>query len=726
MTAGSPTSPVLDFTSLDYESAISDLMRFLQARSGINITNLNPSDPMMVLQQSLAYITDLLAYTENQHTSEAIPSRALRMANFRAAAKGFGFTPKGIQASAVEVTLVLDPTVLAVSDIEINTHHQVSSEDGLIFQPTTAVTIPLGTVSTTLNLDVSQGEEVFGEVIASASPGTESQNYVLSRGPVLDESVIVSVDGVAWEKVAILALEDSDAKVYAITYDENSIATVVFGDGLNGVIPPTGQPIVATYKIGGGDETNVAPGSINVLTNMPAGVLSCTNTFRAEGGSPPESLAVAKGRLPGASRANDRGVAAEDYAALATAVGGIAKAVSVRGPSGIGGCGHSIVVYAAPEGGFTGGGLTPTHVSQIIANTRPKSVTGKKILVRAAMYGQLVIDLDVFVQTGVRANDVRIAVQTAVLDAYDFTSLDFGSELAVQSLYTILLPTAVRGVSRVILRQFTVLPYMGLYVNYTPTGNGTMVYPVPTVSTLRREWKITFTDAGGLSGPAVFTVTQRILGTASEVSDTTVQDESADYGVNSLTTTADGWVFRYLPYDSDTGTRNIVGNTSTSLSVSGGDLQDVVQPGDAFVIEKTQVATGKVYQNAWTAPGGGYTAGATLAAPGAYWLPGNVIRLVTSSGIDATYTVTGGTVGAWTVTPNVPAIPAAATLVADLVHVVDDESLSFVIRQGSRRWAIGDVIYVDSFAWLDDQVFRSEVYPYLANANLSIRTIGGR
>jgi hypothetical protein len=504
------------------------------------------------------------------------------------------------------------------------------------------------------------------------------------------------------------------------------VCTVTFGDGVNGAIPPAGQAIVVSYKVGGGEDTNVDHDEINQLTDAPVGVLTCTNLERAEGGTPAETLSAAKARLPGAVRANDRGVSTPDYAALACQISGVEKAVAVSGPAGTGGCGTSVVVYAAPAGGFSGGGLTPAHRAQILSNVREKAVTGKKVFVRTAEYGNLVIELDVFVLAGTTSSDVKALVQNAVLDEFDFTSTNFGVSLSVQSLYDLLLPSRIRGISLVRVKTFSVTPYFSTYMGSTPTGNGGISNPGITNDTLRREWHILITDGGGSSGPAEFQVTERVLCTATEVSDTTVRDEAAAFTTNGLVTASSGWTLRYSPYEGNGGVRGIEGNTGTSISVAGGDLQDVLQAGDLFVVEKAQVAAGKCYRNAWTAPSGGYAAGTTLAAPGSGWATGNKVRLVTSSGLNVEVTVTGGSTGAWTVTPAVAAIPAGTTITADAVFVTADGTLTFVLSQGSRRWVVGDQGYVDAYPQLDDVTFRPSVYPYLSASALSIRAVGGR
>lgn len=714
-------STVSDYTSLDYEAIREDLLRFMLSRTGQNLTNLNPSDPAVVLLDMLAYLGDLLSYTENQHVKEGIPVRAVRFENFREAVRGFGFEIRERSGSVAPIEATLDPSVLALGDIILLRTHYIATPAGLIFHPTEDYTFA-SAGPTTVEFDVEQGERISGEVLAAASPGTERQRYVLGYGPVIPDSLVIQVNGVEWSRTRAVALEEPTSLTYELVFDDNDVCTVKFGDGIHGLIPPTGQTIEATYRVGGGLSTNVEENTINQPTNVPAGILTVTNPERAEGGQDRETLVVAKARLPLTVRANDRGVSAPDYAALALEVSGIVKAYAESAVCGVGGCGKAITLYVIPEGGGPGSGLTPTHRSQILAKCREKGMTGKKVLVRDPSYASLQVTVDVYVMATAFTSRVQTLVSNTVADEYDFLNLDFGITLTLQNLYDILGADRITGVQRVLVRQFSVLPYMGAYPANPPTGNGGLLYPTISATSVRREWKFVCTNAGGSSGRAEFSVQERHVLLATEVSDTAVQDELQRFTPNEFPGT---WLLRYNPYSpSETGTRSIQGNTSSSVSVVGSSLQDYIEPGDEAVIEKVALLTAYSYQNEWTVPGGGYTLGTTLYAPGADWAVGMKVRVRSSAGVVVNTTIVGGTAGNWTVADTLPAFTAGQTLTVDAVTEVT--GATFVIEQGSRRFVLGDTFYVDTYPYLDDLLLRGRVYPELSEENLTLRMVGGR
>lgn len=111
-------------------------------------------------------------------------------------------------------------------------------------------------------------------------------------------------------------------KRYQTTFDPDDRATVRFGDGVFGVIPPTGASIQVTYRVGGGVQGNVLAGTINTVVQgvLPSGAKTpviVRNIEAGRGGEPPETVDHARFFAPKRAKANERAVTREDYTALA-------------------------------------------------------------------------------------------------------------------------------------------------------------------------------------------------------------------------------------------------------------------------------------------------------------------------------------------------------------------------------------------------------------------------
>ena len=93
---------------------------------------------------------------------------------------------------------------------------------------------------------------------------------------------------------------------------------ILFGDGINGLVPPRGSDnIRINYHFGGGKNGNVAAGQITGLKNAIPFVNEVTNPLPADGGSETETIEEVLDRGPKQLKNRDRAVTKEDFEALA-------------------------------------------------------------------------------------------------------------------------------------------------------------------------------------------------------------------------------------------------------------------------------------------------------------------------------------------------------------------------------------------------------------------------
>jgi hypothetical protein len=132
------------------------------------------------------------------------------------------------------------------------------------------------------------GNQVSNENVGTSS-GTPAQTFTLYRTPVLDGSVIISVNeggtNNVWQYFQRLVDSMATDMAYTTNTDANGIVSIIFGDNTNGRVPISGAQITASYVAGGGSSGNVATNTlVNVGIAIP-GVLAVTNT--APSGSMP-------------------------------------------------------------------------------------------------------------------------------------------------------------------------------------------------------------------------------------------------------------------------------------------------------------------------------------------------------------------------------------------------------------------------------------------------------
>jgi Baseplate J-like protein len=113
---------------------------------------------------------------------------------------------------------------------------------------------------------------------------------------------------------------------------------VLFGDGINGKIPPAGSAVLAKrLRIGGGKAGNVAVRKVSQLLGVVVGVQSVFNPRAAEGGADGEALEQFTSRGPQTVRHRGRAISPADYETLAreaSAAVAVARALPTHNPSG--------------------------------------------------------------------------------------------------------------------------------------------------------------------------------------------------------------------------------------------------------------------------------------------------------------------------------------------------------------------------------------------------------
>jgi len=166
-----------------------------------------------------------------------------------------------------------------------------------------------------------QGQTLSDQFV---TPSTESPSYTikLSHTPVIDGSVLITVNGEPWYQVSSLAVADSSSQSYEVRTLPTGQTVVLFGGGQFGQLVPQDAAVIATYRIGGGTQGNVAVGSVNVsVAGTSVGGLVVVplrnDTSGGQGGREAETLEEARVNIPYFVRTNDRAVTLDDYQTIA-------------------------------------------------------------------------------------------------------------------------------------------------------------------------------------------------------------------------------------------------------------------------------------------------------------------------------------------------------------------------------------------------------------------------
>jgi hypothetical protein len=449
--------PQVDYTSRDYTS-IRDDMTALIPDYAPTWTTRDPADIGMTLLQLFSYMGDLLNHYIDRSANEAFISTASQRDSVLQLARLLGYSPKENVAATVTLTFynstaspitVPAKTQVATTVVSNNVTTQI------IFETSAVATVPAKVGAVNGNVQVTATHGVTFTEIIGTSTGLSNQVFKLSKTPVVNNSVSITVGATAYTQVPYLIDYSGYDAVFSTYTNAAGITYAIFGDGISGSIPANTAVITATYSIGGGVVGNVSANTIKtILTNATAGLTVLNTTYgsstddgSAKGGTDVESTDSIRLNSPLSFRALNRAVSLSDYAALAVA-GGAAKASAVAEVY------SSVTIFFVPYGdsGVLTDGVTP---STVFTNTIPtlnayltnKVPANTTITYQPASYANVQLFANITVQPKYNQTLTKLNVGLAVVNLFALDNVAFHDTIYLSDVFGAI--TSVPGVGSV-------------------------------------------------------------------------------------------------------------------------------------------------------------------------------------------------------------------------------------------------------------------------------------
>jgi uncharacterized phage protein gp47/JayE len=237
---------------------------------------------------------------------------------------------------------------------------------------------------------------------------------------VRDRKKRVTEAWVHWQSKPWLYFSGPDDRDYSI---DRALGNVLFGDGVNGKIPPAGASVlVKRMQSGGGAAGNVTAKAISQLQGVIVGVQSVFNPHAAEGGSDAETTAAAIDRCPHTVRHRGRAIAAADYETMAfEASSAVAVARSIPGRNTVGRpvpgwITLMIIPHSQEERPYPSFGLREEVAAYIAARAPADLAEGGRIFVVGPDYFPIDVSATLAPVLASEAGEVERAAHQALLD----------------------------------------------------------------------------------------------------------------------------------------------------------------------------------------------------------------------------------------------------------------------------------------------------------------------
>jgi uncharacterized phage protein gp47/JayE len=348
---------------------------------------------------------------------------------------------------------VMQSEALLIADIHhINGQTTIKLASGLQYSYLrSTVKINANTASAT------HGESTT-EILGSGDGAQANQRFTLKKPPLTytasptpsgsASTLQLRVNNLLWDEAPSLYNLGPKDQDYIVRTDDDSKATVIFGDSRKGARLPTGvNNVVATYRSGIGLAGQVNAGSLSILQSRPLGVRSVTNPLAAGGAADPEKMDDARQHAPLTVRTLDRIVSLDDYQDFASAFAGIGKAQAIDLWSGSRHLVH--LTIAGADGKPVNDGPFKSNFEAALDAARDPAQQ-----VQVDTFEPLLFNLSAKIAVDHRyiTKDVFTAVQAALAQVFAFARRGFGQLVTAAEVMT-----AIQDVPGVVFVDLTLL-----------------------------------------------------------------------------------------------------------------------------------------------------------------------------------------------------------------------------------------------------------------------------
>lgn len=436
---------ITDYTNRDYASLLASMLD-LAALKLPEWTDRSENDFGRLLLELFAYTGDVQLYYQDRIANEAFLATAVERRSVIDLLALIGYTLGTSAPASAELKLtVTDASVNSVR-VEVGAKFATQVSPGkpaieFVYLPNNNqdlnVARPVnGQFEFSIQaLNVSQiQDEIIGTSIGEPNQSFRllQQPVLLPRDPDAQDYLRLEVNTgggfQVWQRRGTLVNSKSGDRHFVVQIDENDAATILFGDGTYGNIPPAGVPIKVSYAIGGGAIGNVGAGTITLINSGVNPKVNVTNPKAATGGADRESIEHARRLAPAVYRSSQRAVTAEDYAALAANVPGVAKAVAIA-PSW-----NYVDLYIVAAGGFV---LTDDLRARLLRYFDSRRMVTTVVNIRQPVFVSINISITVEVEPTSYREDVRQRVDRVIADLFQIDRLDFGQPFYLSTIYEV-------------------------------------------------------------------------------------------------------------------------------------------------------------------------------------------------------------------------------------------------------------------------------------------------
>ena len=463
---------IVDYMARDYDSLLQSMRDIIPDKLPEWKDYESEADFGNVLLQLFAHMGDILSYYQDRIANESFLGTAQTRRSIIHHLQLIGHKLATAAPASATLTITVPATcseVITISKGDAFATKSQKDKPSVRFEYTReeSLTIDCGTVPVDPDtnkkyyegIPVEEGRLVKEEILGT-SDGTPNQKFLLThsgmilrslgQGQKINKDIILITElGETieeWTLQESLAFSRENQNDFVIEIDDKDQATVIFGDGAFGAVPPSGSVIKATYRVGGGSHGNVVADSIQTIVDASQLALlgaKVTNPDPATGGAERESIEHAVMHAPRVFRSLKRAVTTDDYKALALDFKGVGK-VRAEATNW-----NTVTLFIAPEGG---GYVSDVLRANLLAYFEDKRPISTIIEIEDVDYVKIYVTAEIGITGYYSREDIQEKVQEAAGSLLAFDNVDFAQTVYLSKFYEAI--EAIEGVEFVNISEF--------------------------------------------------------------------------------------------------------------------------------------------------------------------------------------------------------------------------------------------------------------------------------
>lgn len=499
------------------------------------ITDHSESNMFVKLLNIISGLLELVHYYIDNIGRESHLDSARLYSNVVKLSRPWDYRISSSQPAVVQLTISYNSTTTTTwTGVVIPLGSILQTANGIQFVTTAALTIPAGSFSTASGQISAQNVTNVPYFALITSDGSTNQVHELTD-QIAGFSVIVKTNANVWTSVETLAFSFPTDYHFIQTVNEDGKVVLVFGDGVNGIIPPATVDIQVTYNktegvLGNVDGQTIIQivSGIPPVTNYIASVTNLEAAVAGRGVEPADTIKQGVARL---FRTRNRAVTRLDFKDIAILHPQIENAGIIFQ------CGKTVDVYVVPNGG---GIAPPALLASVVAwfDDNRRIITHR---VRAFTAGEIHIlgTIDVIALAGFDLVDVQANVEQAWLDFFASENQEISGAVRIGDIYEVI--EAAEGVRVSTITLLSALPFPRVLGSTTNVLNWTVITNPASVAVIK--WTILITS------PTQYQLNKddNFIGTFT-IGTQVVQAE-VTFTINASTyTVGDNWEFSTYPF----------------------------------------------------------------------------------------------------------------------------------------------------------------------------------